>query len=110
MDDLEEKLNSILSSPGSMDRIMQLAKSLTGSGEAPREADSPVPDARLMGILTSAVSEFSAAGDTERLAAALRPFLSPERAERLDRAVGVARIARVARRIVPELGGDGGLV
>lgn len=110
MDELEGKLNALFSSPESMDRIMQLAKSLSGSSEASHTAEPSVPDARLMGILTSAMSEFSSGGDTERLAAALKPFLSPERAERLDRAVGVARIARVARRVIPELGGDGGIV
>ena len=109
MDDLEGKLNSLLSSPESMERIMQLAKSLSGEqGASP--SDRAVPDPRLAELMAKAAGEFASTGETERLAEALRPFLSPERAERLGRAVMIARIARVARRIVPGLGGGGGLV
>jgi hypothetical protein len=109
MDDLEGKLNSLLSSPESMERIMQLAKSLSGE-QGGAEAAKAAPDPRLLGLITKAAGEFSAPGETERLAEALRPFLSPERAERLERAARIARIARVARSVIPELGGGRGLV
>ena len=115
MDDIESKLNSLFSSPESMERIMQLAKSLSGSeakGEARETSQESAPalDPKLMSIIGSALGEFSNKGDTERLAGALKPFLSAERAERLDRAMGIARIARVAKKVIPELGGGGGLV
>ena len=109
MDDLEGKLNSLLSSPESMERIMQLAKSLSGDGGGAPSGQAG-PDPRLAELMAKAASEFAVPGETERLAEALRPFLSPERAERLERAAKIARIARVARRVIPELGGGGGLV
>lgn len=129
MSDFEQQLNSILSSPETMEQIMALANSISsggaspnaeaGSGEsAPTEASPSSPSgADLSGLLAllggpnaplgnlapslvqsglDLIQEYSH-GNEEQLAllAALRPFLQEERQAKLDRAVQLARIARV---------------
>ena len=111
MSELEEQISSILSDPAQMDRIAQMARSLMGGGdEAPPAADSPLPElgdpallGRLSGLLRSAQ-----AGDSrqEALLAAMKPYLSPGRREKMDRAVKLARMARLAQLAMGEGGSE----
>lgn len=117
MDELESKINSLFSSPESMERIMQLAQSLSGGEREHREdkqeterSDAPGFDPKLMGLVAGAMQEFSSQGEADQLCKALRPILSQEKAERLDRALGIARLVRVARKVLPQLGGGTGNV
>lgn len=124
MDDFEEKLNSILSSPETMGQIMALADSLTGKsgGEAageqapaqdvPPSGGSPLNlfadlDPQLMSRAAAILGEYTAGNDEKTaLLTALRPFLSEERRPRLDKAVRIAQLARVIRRAMGEFGRD----
>ena len=113
MSDFEDKLNSILSSPKDMEKIMALARSISGEGEeaeaAPREEESG-PDPRMMAMLTKLMSSYSAAEDEQKLALlrAMKPYLRQERRESLQRAVEIARMAKMAKIALSELsGGDG---
>ncbi|NLV49164.1 MAG: hypothetical protein GXY20_00550 [Clostridiales bacterium] len=106
MEEFEKKLNSLLSDPGSMERVMQLAKSLAGSEKASEDTSSlsgadAVLDPELLKLFTGAMREFNSSGDAAAIVAALKPFLSNDRAERIDRALGIARLAKIARKLLP---------
>ena len=108
----EEQLNQILGDPQAMEQIMALAQSLSG-GEAstpPTEPDTgaegaPSPlsalsglDPRLLQLGMGLLSEYSAPDDRRTaLLEALKPFLKPERREKLDQAARIARLTRVVR-------------
>lgn len=126
MDDFEEKLNSILASPEAMGQIMALADSISGkasssAGEtvevqeetAPANLSSPLSflsdlDPKLLQKASSLLGEYTRGGDEKTaLLNAMRPFLSEERKPRLDKAMQIARIARVIRAALREFGRDG---
>ena len=130
MSDFEHQLNSILSSPETMEQIMALANSISSGGTDPgmdaerceatpteSPAPSPPSSADLSGLLTllsgpnsplgnldpalvqaglDLVQAYSRSNEEQlALLTALRPFLQEERQAKLDRAVQLARIARV---------------
>lgn len=110
MDGLEQKLDSILSDPESMAKIMELAQSLNLSPDSNSISTAAVdseekqtnhapqfPFANLGPLL----SEFSGQGFRDdkqtTLLKALRPYLRPERQDRLDRALQAARMVKTAK-------------
>lgn len=102
MDNMEEKLNSVLNNPQMMQQIMAMAQSL-GSQSAPKEDTPPqkndsFPDIDI-GMLQK-LSGFARQGtidkDQQTLLKALGPYLSRERIRKLEKAMKAARIARVA--------------
>ena len=123
MAQLEEQLNQILGNPQAMEQIRSLAQSLSGKQEdqaseqpaaepesepadqPPAESDTPSPlfaldglDPRLLRMGMGLLSEYSAQDDKKTaLLAALKPFLKPERQEKMDQAVRIARLTRVIR-------------
>lgn len=126
MEDFEEKLNSILSSPEAMGQIMALANSLSGEGEqqeenAPQPPSSapPVvereenPFALLQSMdpamLRKAMTLFRAyqSGGSEKTALleAMRPFLREEKREKLDKAIQISRFSRLIRVAMEEFRG-----
>jgi hypothetical protein len=131
VEDFEEKLNSILSSPETMGQIMALANSLSGGGEDSQESHEPAQQdtapetkgnclgrdlsARLQGMDSGTMQNVMAlwgkyrlgGSEKERLLQALKPFLREERQEKLDRAVQIARISRVIRSAIGQFRGEG---
>ena len=118
MADFEQQLNAILSSPESMQQVAQLAQMLA-SGQNGSSA-SPVPEhtapeknggtaelSSLLGDLDLAtisrflplLQELKADSGDERtqLLYALKPFLTPERQEKIDSALRIARLLRVGK-------------
>jgi len=121
LSELEDKLSGILNSPEQMARIMQLAQSLSGekdgekkSEEPPRRekeaASSPFEglDPKMIALLSRLTAEFSSSssGGKEQLIAAIKPYLSRERGEKIDRAAKIARLAKIAQAALREMGGD----
>lgn len=118
MAEFNDMLNSILSSPKEMEKIMGLARELSGSsGEEPEkkpEADAGgIPglgdiSPRAMAAIGRLFGKLSGEkrDDKTALMESVKPYLRPERREALDRAVKIARIAHVARAAMEELGGD----
>ena len=112
MDGLEEKLGAFLSDPAAMERLRQLAGALAGGMPDPGGPSGPgpedpgpfaAPEGRLAELLGKVMGSYGAPSEAARLVAALRPFLQPERAERLEKALRVARFVRAARSVLPEL-------
>lgn len=101
MEDLSEKLNQVMNDPEQMSRIMELAKQLGGSmpsSEAP-PASLPVAPEQIQRIL-SLVN--CAGGKEEALLRALGPFLSPEKAQKLFKAVQAARMSKIITQVLHE--------
>lgn len=115
---LEDTIGQVLSNPQAMQQIFSLAQSLGLS--QPREQESPPQNAQQdqsataaapapppppegtpeMDAMLRSILEFAgkAGGDERQLALfeALKPFLKPERARQIDKAIQVARISRMA--------------
>ena len=118
MAQLEEQLNQILGDPQAMEQIMALAQSLSGKQEEerqpeeetqpPAENDPPSPlsaldglDPRLLRMGMGLLSEYSAQDDKKTaLLAALKPFLKPERQEKVERALQLARLFHLGRKFL----------
>ncbi len=124
MEDFEEKLNTILSSPETMGQIMALANSISGKPggessareEPPQTQETPAQPSQagpvgqagdmlslLQGLDPSMLTKLSAlyqaytCGEEEKAAllSAMRPFLRPERQEKVEKALQITRISRV---------------
>ena len=110
MGDFENKMNDLLKSPESMEQIMKLARSLSGNNSSERKSefeqgeqgnpqqnpeapDFGSIDPRLMGLF----------GAT--LISALKPYLKSDRREKIDKALQIAKLAKVAKTVIPEFGG-----
>lgn len=129
MEDFEEKLNSILSSPETMGQIMALANSLSGApaGEEKENASSPEErekapppaagenplellkglEPAMLGRITALYREYARGGDEKTaLLQAMRPFLREERREKLEKAVQIARLSRVIRAALEQFKGE----
>lgn len=115
MGEFEDKLNQILSSPADMEKIMGLAKSLSGSlgssGEGSSDSGgretgahsasaSPFAglDPKLLKMAGRVMHEMNSRSDDKAaLVSAMKPYVREERYETLDRAVQIAKLAKVAR-------------
>ena len=148
MSEFDEKLNALLSDPGSMAKIMELAQSLggpaggglspppqgpppaggspspgpsPGSGGFPSGAPSPPPgggmpdlgalfgglDPAMLARLLPLAQELGGAQNSQAAALlfALQPYLKPERQDKVERALQLARLFRVGKKFL--LRGDG---
>ena len=110
MADLEQALDRLLGDPAAMAQIMDLAGKLNGpeptaqDEPAPPEADGPPPPGALPGADLGQMAPLltllrQGGGDprSEELLRALRPFLSPSRQKKLDKAARLSALARTAR-------------
>lgn len=106
MPDLNELLAQVMSNPQAMEQMQSLAQSLGlqgTQGQTPPQPTPPapisdaMPDAtQLMGTLLQ--MSRSMGGDDRQIALiqALKPFVRPERARKLEQAIQVAKMARLA--------------
>lgn len=104
MDDLERQLNSILSDPKQMEQIAGLARSLMGDG-AQGSTPEPGPDTALLGRIAS-LMQSGGEGREQALLKAMAPYLSEKRRGKLDNALRLAKLARIARLAMEQGGGD----
>ena len=105
MENISEKINSILSDPNSMAQIQAMMSSmgLGGDSQPPQSAptapqQSPQPSPDMLGKLSSLAPLLSMStqeDDSTRLLLALRPMLSREKQDRLDKAIRMLRLLRM---------------
>lgn len=130
MSEFDEKLNALLSNPDSMAQIMQLAQSLSGGGAGAAAAPPPPPqpqpqqpppppppppaggdplsgllggmDPKLMMRLLPLIQELGRDSDSNarQLLTALRPYLRPERQDRVERALQLARLIHLGKQFL----------
>ncbi len=113
MSEFEDKLNTLLSSPEDMEKIMKLAQELSGSAGSEKESkeekeqDSAGIDPRIMGIVTKVMSAYSKQkSDKKQLVESLKPYVSPQRGNDLEKAVKIMRLYHAAKVVLKELGGE----
>ena len=95
MDDLSEKISSMLSDPQQLARIREMAAGLLGSEQQspPPQASPSLPDmdlSKVLGIMSKFKSQDT--DNRSRLLLALKPHLSEKRQERVDRAVKILKL------------------
>ena len=107
MNELEERINSVLSDPAQLEKLAGLAQRLMGGADEPPAAQPPsVPDAGLLAKLAAGLRGAESEPGRERaLLAAMRPYLSEGRREKMDRALRLAHMAKLAQRVLGEMGG-----
>jgi len=102
MNEMEEKLGTILNNPQMMQTILSMAQSLgqtnlqASSEEVPTPAALPEIDAGLLQKLSGFTSNNTIDQDQRALLNALAPFLSPSRVSKLENAMRAAKMARFA--------------
>ena len=102
MDEMEEKLNSVLNNPQMMQQIMAMAQSM-GAQSQPRD-DPPQPkndgfpdiDLGMLQKLSGFAKQGNIDKDQQTLLKALTPYFSRERIHKLEKAMRAAKIARMA--------------
>lgn len=106
---LEEKLSEILNNPESMAQILSMAKSLgmepEQPGEAPPRTPPPADPEMVQGLLRLMEQVRQGDGKQEALLQALKPYLAPERRDRIDQALQIARISHLAGAALGSCGG-----
>ncbi len=126
MDDMEGKLNAILSDPSAMEKIMGLAQTLNlnqqpspPSNETVQvSAENSIPgniDLSMLQKLGGLISQSGADQNERTLLHALHPYLNQERIHKLERALRASKIARMATsvlgsNVLSSLMGGGGIV
>lgn len=114
MDQMEDKLGSILNNPQLMQQIMSMAQSL--GQDTPKETPSqpeappsppamPEIDLGMLQKLSGLAGQGSIDRDQKALLSALNPYLSRRKVEKLERAMRAAKMARMASGFL----GQGGL-
>ena len=90
MDDLSARISSILNDPDSMAQIRSMAEGMLGGTEKQKN-DAPDID---IGRLLPMIQKINSKKSDKRceLLMALRPHLSEERQQRVDRAVKILRV------------------
>ena len=122
MSEFDDKLNSILSNPAMMQQIMSLAQALNQSEAQqpqqtqqtyqqpppppPVQQQSPAPSVdrginpNLLSKVASLMQRGSIDKNQESLLKALRPYLSKQKLEKLERAMHAAKMAGIASEMV----------
>ena len=128
MGEFEDRLTSILSSPDEMNKIMDLARTLSSSlGEGSNDADKSGGqqdgtvndhalsaagfanlDPRLIQLIGRIMSEYTATRDDDKavLLSSIKPYLKEYRRETIDKAIEILRLSRIAKIALREFGGD----
>lgn len=135
MSELEDKINSILGDPAQMDMISNLAKSLMG-GDGEAQTESPALDGlgdmggladmarsflggggggggdggidpQMLGKISRLMSAGSRKDEKTVLLEAMKPYLSEKRRSKMDKALSITRLAKLAGLALGESGGDG---
>ena len=117
MSDFEDKLNSILSSPEQMEKILSMARQVSEgeeqggarSRQEPKNGETAEMDPKLLQAVTRILHAYAAHPNAKlEVVNAIRPYLRPERQKAMDRAMELTKLAGIARIALAELsGGDG---
>lgn len=107
---LQDKLNSILSDPEQMSGIFSVAQQLMGGTAGETDEPKPEQTAPLSGGLLSMLGgALGASEDQSRnqaLLSAMSAYLRPERREKMQRAMKLSRMMSLAGRVMKEYGGE----
>lgn len=100
MEDIESKLGAILGNPQMMQQIMSLAQNFqtdpAPSPSPPQEEGGPEIDFSTIQKLTSLIGKTGIDAQQKALLHALRPYLSGQRIQKLEKAMRAAKLAGMA--------------
>ncbi len=100
MEDLENKLNSVLNDPKAMEQIMHLAQNLNLSGNGqpsePPAQNAGNIDLSMVQRLSGIARQSGIDKNQQSLLRALGPYLSRQRIQKLERAMRAAKMASMA--------------
>lgn len=99
---LEHTIQQLLGDPESMNQIKSLAKSF--GLPAPESSPAEEPSENELRPMLELLRSTSAHPEETKLLEALKPYFTPERQQRFDRALQVARIARLAGTALKTMG------
>ena len=125
MDGLEAKLNRILSDPEALGSVLEMAKSIAGSekggkgeGQDSHQESAPADglgaignliggmDPDTIGMVMGLVGEFTRDDDKRTgFLNALKPYVSEDRQQKMDKAAQIVKLARTARKALGSFGG-----
>lgn len=92
MDDLQATLQSLLENPQELEELAQTASQLLGVGGDQESHESSTPE---IGVLMRMLQK-PGDGSVQKLADALKPFLSDARRVKLERAARLASLSSLA--------------
>lgn len=110
MDEMEEKLGSILNNPQMMQQIMSMAQSMGAQGatkqeSAPRQENVfPEIDIATIQKISSLAQKSNIDKREQALLRALGAYLSKERIGKLEKAMRAAKIAKIASSALQQRG------
>ena len=98
MENMEEKLGSILNNPEMMQQIMAMAQTLGQSQSSPQPESAPMPDfdPGMLQKISVLAQQSRVTSEEQALLKALNPYLSRNRIGKLERAMRAAKMARFA--------------
>lgn len=106
MDNMQSQMNAILGNPDMMQRIMEMAKSISPPqadtqptpAPAPENSGFSLPDIDLSMVqkLSGIVGQTGIDQNQRSLLSALRPYLSHDRISKLEKAMRAAKLASLA--------------
>lgn len=103
MDDLSEKLASVLNNPESMERVRQMAESILGDNSKSEPQSAPLAEigsvlgANELQSIMKIIGKFKGAGNDPRtqLLNALKPHLSEPKREKVDTAIKILKVIEI---------------
>ena len=107
MDNLEEKLGAILKDPNMMQKIQAIAQSLGQSADQPQKPAASLPeiDPGLLLKVSRLAGQTGIDDQQQALLRALAPYITQNKAAKLEKAMRAAKMARLASGFL----GSGGL-
>lgn len=103
MDDMEQKLQSILGNPEMMSQLMSMAQSLGANQEAdntnttpPSHTESPALDIGMLQKMAGFAGKTGIDQNQRALLKALQPYLNGNRVAKLEKAMRASKIASLA--------------
>lgn len=107
MAELENIIGSIISSPESMEKVMEIAKLFGGEGEKPPQTEQKPPSfegavpnisPELLSKIMALLNEYNAEDDRRiHLLGAIRPYVKDSDSFHIDRAIRIVKLSRVAK-------------
>ena len=116
MSEFEERINSLLNNPEELSRLSNMARSLMEGGlfsggqeQSSRSSQSAPagPDPMLQKLMSGIAGLGGEKNSNTAMLKAISPYLDEKRGRKLERAIRMAQMARVARSVLREYGGDG---